>query len=273
MITREMKITAILCLCSGVVFAQDRVNVPLSDPSRPATVHVHLLSGTITVHGGGGKEIIVETSGGRSDEGSHERSAPPNVAGMHRLDVNAGLDVVEENNVVNIKTTSWSRHSNLTITVPYRCSLELKTVTNGEIEVERVDGEIDADALNGKITLKDVSGSVLAHTLNGEIRANLDRVDPTKPMSFSTLNGEIDVTLPADLRANFRLKTDNGEIYTDFDVKLDPGSHAVTSDPDERRGGGHHLRIDRTIRGTVNGGGPEYQFTSFNGQIFIRKKK
>ena len=32
-------------------------------------------------------------------------------------------------------------------------------------------------------------------------------------------------------------------------------------------------RVDRTLRGTINGGGPEYQFTSLNGQIFIRKKK
>jgi hypothetical protein len=33
------------------------------------------------------------------------------------------------------------------------------------------------------------------------------------------------------------------------------------------------LRFDRALRGTINGGGPEYQFTTFNGQIYLRKKK
>ncbi|MBV9308345.1 MAG: hypothetical protein JOZ45_19525 [Acidobacteriaceae bacterium] len=37
--------------------------------------------------------------------------------------------------------------------------------------------------------------------------------------------------------------------------------------------GTYHLRFDRTLRGTINGGGPEFQFTTFNGQIYIRKKK
>ena len=34
------------------------------------------------------------------------------------------------------------------------------------------------------------------------------------------MNGEIDVTLPADIKANLKMKVDNGDMYTDFDVKL-----------------------------------------------------
>jgi hypothetical protein len=30
--------------------------------------------------------------------------------------------------------------------------------------------------------------------------------------------------------------------------------------------------IDRTFRGQMNGGGPEYQFYTFYGTIYIRKK-
>jgi hypothetical protein len=102
------------------------------------------------------------------------------------------------------------------------------------------------------------------------VLATLDRVDPSKPMSFSTLNGTIDVTLPADVRANVRMKTDNGDIYSDFDIKL--GSSGAR-EVEHERGGAYHVRFDRGLRGTINGGGPEYQFTSFNGQIYIRKRK
>ena len=265
------KIFAILSLCAGLGFAQERVSVPLSDPSRQAIVHAHLLLGGITVRGGSTKEVIVETRG--SGEHGHERPVPPNATGMHRLDLggNAGLDIVEDNNVVTVKTTAWAKSAELVITVPYHSSVQLKSISGGGIYVEHVDGEIDADALNGAIVLADVSGSVVAHSLNGAIKVTMDHVDPSKPMSFSTLNGQIDVALPANVRANVRMKTDNGDIYSDFDVKIDSTSHA-SSDSDEEEHHGHHIHVDRTLRGTINGGGPEYQFTSFNGQITIRKK-
>lgn len=273
-----MKTTiAILFLCAGALFAQDggeRVNVPLSDASRPARIHVHLLMGGITVRGGSTKEVVVETQT-RSGGEARVQPVPPKAEGMHRLDLpgNAGLDITEQDNVVDIKTSAWARSSDLVITVPRNSSLDLKTVNNGSISVEDVNGEIDADALNGRIMLKNVSGSVVAHALNGAILVTMDQVDPTKPMSFSTLNGDIDVTLPDNVRTNVRMKTDNGEVYSDFEVKLDSGTHAVTSDSGDRHDGRYHLRLDRTLHGTINGGGPEYQFTSFNGQIFIRKKK
>jgi DUF4097 and DUF4098 domain-containing protein YvlB len=159
------------------------------------------------------------------------------------------------------------------ITVPLHASLQLGCVNSGNIDVEHVDGEIDANDLNGNITLKDVSGSVVAHSLNGHVLATIERVDASKPMSFSTLNGNIDVTLPDNVRANLRMKTDNGSIYSDFDVKLNSGASIVQTGPGQRQEGRYHVRFDHTLRGTINGGGPELQFTTFNGQIYIRKVK
>jgi hypothetical protein len=82
------------------------------------------------------------------------------------------------------------------------------------------------------------------------------------------------VTLPADAKARLKMKSDRGDVYTDFDVKLDPSSNAPTVQEDNRgRGGRYRVRIDRTLTGTINGGGPEMQFTSYNGNIYIRKKQ
>jgi DUF4097 and DUF4098 domain-containing protein YvlB len=189
------------------------------------------------------------------------------------LPANSGLDVVEDDNVVNIRTSSMNRPTDLVITVPRHSSLQLKCTNDGDIYVEQVDGEIDANDVNGKITLKSVSGSAIAHSLNGEVLVTMDRVDPSKPMSFSTLNGNIDVTLPDDLKANIRVKTDNGEIFSDFDVKVINEPTIVSNESGRQKDGTYHLRFDRTVRGTINGGGAEFQFTSFNGQIYIRKKK
>jgi DUF4097 and DUF4098 domain-containing protein YvlB len=268
--------TIALTLCyAGVLLAQggpDKVTVPLHDPSRPAQIHAHLLTGSITVRGADIRDVVVETRSRGHEESRGFR--PERSDGMKRLDLgNSGLDVVEDNNVVDIKTAPWSTPADLVITVPLRSSLQLGSVNAGNINVEHVDGEIDANDLNGNITLKDVAGSVVAHSLNGQVVATLDRIDPSKPMSFSTLNGNIDVTLPGNVKANLRMKTDNGSIYSDFDVKLNSGASIEQSEPAHREEGKYHVRFDRTLRGSINGGGPELQFTTFNGHIYIRKGK
>ena len=235
-------------------------------------IHVHLMNGGVIVQGADRSDVLVEARP-RSGEEFRERHST-RADGMKRLDLpgTSGLDVTEENNVVNIKTTA-NRTADLTITVPRHSSLELKCMNGGDIFVEKVDGEIDAENLNGKITLKNVAGSVVAHSLNGEVAASLDRIDSSKPMSFSTMNGDIDVTLPDNLKANVRMKTDHGEIYSDFEVKLDSQTKVVENETGRRPDGSYHLRFDSALRGTINGGGPEYQFTTFNGQIYIRRKK
>jgi len=221
--------------------------------------------GGISVRAADIKQVIVEARG-RAKEDDHDNEPPPEAHGMKRIDAGgSGLDVTEENNVVTIKTGSM-RPADLVITVPRRTSLQLKSMSGGDIYVEGVQGEVDADNMNGKVTLKDVSGSVLAHSMNGEVKVSLNQVDLSKPMSFSTMNGDIDVTLPDTFKANVRMKTDNGSIYSDFDVKLDSGAHAERNEA----GGTYHLRYDRSLRGTINGGGADVQFTTYNGQIYIR---
>jgi hypothetical protein len=264
----------ILLLFAGSVAAQDieKATVPLRDPSRPAQIHVDLMAGGITVRGDEGKDVRIEARSRSGGESRH--SKPARADGMKRLEMpgNAGLDVVEEDNVVTVKTASWNRPVELVILVPRRSSLQLKCMNDGDLTVENVDGSIDANNLNGKVTLKNVSGSVLAHSLNGDVAVSLDRVDGSKPMSFSTMNGDIDVTLPPTTKANVRMKTDHGEIYSDFEVKLAPSAD-VTTDPGRQKDGTFRIRFDRVLRGAINGGGPDFQFTSFNGQIYIRAKK
>ena len=110
--------------------------------------------------------------------------------------------------------------------------------------------------------------------MNGRIVATLAQVSAAKASSFSSMNGSIEVTLPADLKARLKMKTDHGEIYTDFDVKVESvtGSTTFATNGGGKSGGGALPHTDRTLYGTINGGGPEMQFTTYNGRIVIRKK-
>ena len=265
-----------LMLCA-LALAQDtnseRVVVPARNTTHARKVDVSLMGGSITVKSYAGKEVIVESRGDSRRERERERDSDKAAAGMHRLDLPAGgLSVEEENNVVTVRMQR-AQHGELVISVPPDTSLMLRTM-QGEINVEGVKGELDVSSHNGRISLTNVSGSVLANTMNGTIRATMDSVDPNKPLSFSSMNGTIDVTLPADFKANVKLRTDHGEIYSDFDFKLGGGG-AITQKNDSADGK-FKVTMDRTISGTINGGGPgatEATFKTYNGTIYLRKKK
>ena len=154
--------------------------------------------------------------------------------------------------------------------------------SDGDIVGESVDGEIEVKNSSGSCLLRNVSGNVLANSINGEITATIVRTAPDKPMYFSTMNGAVDVTLPAGVKANVKIKAQQGEVYSDFDVALKPASRTpITADritydrnPDRvTTRGGFRISFDNSITGAINGGGPEYAFNSFNGDIYLRKSK
>lgn len=242
----------------------DHVSVNLSDPSRPALVKASLVSGGITVKAYDGKEVVVDARA-RNRESGHSDSS------MKRIIVSStGLSVEEENNEVRISTDSYMRPIDLTISVPVHTSLKLSAVNSGDIVVTGVDGELDVNDVNGSVTLNNVSGSAIAHALNGRVLVTFNRINQ-KPMAFSSLNGDIDVTFPADLKANLSLKSDRGEIFSDFDVQVQASAPQQTVEDSRKDGGKYKVKIDKTVHGTIGGGGPELQFTNFNGSIYIRK--
>jgi DUF4097 and DUF4098 domain-containing protein YvlB len=245
--------------------ANDRVVVTLSDPSRPARVKASLINGGITVKAHEGKDIIVEAHARNRDDSDDDRPGPK------RLSIaTTGLNVEEDNNEVSIGADAIQRPIDLVIEVPVHTSLHLRAVNDGDIMVSGVDGELDVDDINGSITLMNIAGSAVAHALNGKLSATFTRVNQ-KPMAFSSLNGDIDVTFPADLKANVSLRSDRGDVFSDFDVNMQgPTSQPVVEDG-RSHGGKYKVKIDKTVRGTINGGGPEMQFNNFNGQIYIRK--
>ena len=251
----------------------DRVNVPLTDPSRPAAVHASLLNGGITVTGYNGKEVVVEARV-RGRESGRESKPNPKAEGLRRLDSRGtGLSVEEQDNVVNIGVRVLNRTVDLIIQVPFNSSLNLKCLNDGDIQVDRVSGEIDANDLNGLVKLTNISGAVVAHSLNEDVTVIFDKVTPEKSMSFSSLNGDIDVTLPADTKARVKLKSDNGEIYSDFDIRTEASPSAAKVTESGRKDGRFRVQFEKAMYGSINGGGPEMQFTTFNGKIYLRKKK
>jgi hypothetical protein len=245
----------------------DQVTVPLTDPSKPAAIHVSLVHGGITVRGTNRRDVLVTV---HPDADRPSRRDDPDATGLRRLPQSAGYRVTEENNRVDVRADNPNRAVRFDIEAPRRANLVLKTVNGGDILVENVDGELDVHNTNGGITLNSVSGSVVAVTTNGSVHATLTQVTAQKEMAFTSLNGNVDVTLPPSTRANLRLRSDHSDVYSDFDVQLQPQS-APTVEQNTRGDGRYRINRTRSLVGTINGGGPEFELRTFNSNVYVRK--
>jgi len=259
--------------------AQDNANrmvVTFSDPARTGLVKVNLANGAITVKTHPGREVIIESkSRGRNlNDQIRRRGQPPapRPDGLRRIDTNeSDIVVEEENNVVTINQ-GFTGSGDIEIQVPVKTNLNLRGVNGRSITVEGVEGEIEVNHVNGDVQLTNVAGSVVAHSVNGRLVVSLRDVSADKPMSFSSQNGNVDVTLPATAKANLKMRSDHGGTYTDFDIQLRQTTQAVVDDS-RNRGGRFRLQTDKTLVGTINGGGPDFDIRSLNGDIYLRKAK
>jgi hypothetical protein len=260
-----------LTLVSGalavLVRAEQSANpasVPLSDPARPPTLKVQAVEGSIMVRGSARRDVLIS---GR-ERGQEPRSQAGGGTGLRRLPLPPALAIEEVGNQISLVVQTTDRVIDLDIQVPSRTNLKLATANNGEIVVDGVEGDLEITNANGAITLTKVGGSIVANSVNDRVKVTVTSVS-TRPMAFSSLVGDVDVTFPASLKANLKLRSDHGTVLTDFDlIPLQP----PTSVQEPRREGGR-LRIEnnRFIYGAVNGGGPEIELRTFNGNVYVRR--
>jgi hypothetical protein len=260
-----MGLTLTVCALAWAQENPGRIVVPARNTTRPRVVNATSTHGSITVKAYNGKDVIVETPvSSRPERRNEDRS----VDGLRRIDLPAhGLSIEEEDNVITIRT-STPGPENLLISVPADTSLHIKS-THGNVDADGIHGEVEATSTHGHVNLTNISGTVVASSTHGSVKVTMDRVDAGKPISFSSVNGSIEVTLPGDTKANLKLKAVRGSVWSDFDMKLSGGQPTTTNGGAD---GKFRVEFDRTIYGSINGGGAEASFYTVNGRIIIRKK-
>ena len=251
----------------GQTGSTESLTVPLSSPGKPYSLKVHLVTGSIKVVGYEGKDVIVNVTPRKNDDND---KSDDNKNGMKRISASGGFEVTakEADNTVTINTGNPMKALDLELKIPQDVKLKLGTVNDGEVNVENVSGELEVNNVNDKITLTNISGSVVANTVNGDVTVTFKTIDPKAPMAFSTLNGDVNVTLPADTKANLKLKSDNGDVFSDFDIDIDktPSKIDKTTEP-----GMYKIKKDDWVYGKINGGGPEIMMKNMQGDIYVKK--
>jgi DUF4097 and DUF4098 domain-containing protein YvlB len=101
--------------------------------------------------------------------------------------------------------------------------------------------------VNGSVDLRGVSG-VRARAVNGGIQVAFSADAWQDDVELATVNGAIDVSLPASATADVRAHSVNGEVRVDFPLDGTLGPHLARGSIGH---GGRELRL-RTVSGPIH---------------------
>lgn len=215
----------------------------------------------LQVEGYAGTEIVITAL---DYEGIPEKAQglkPLSATGPDNTEI--GLNIKTEGNVIVL--SGAGRHateSDYIIKMPAAMGLSFEQESwqgGSDVVVKGINGEVNIIMKNSDIELEDVGGPIVASTVSGDVSVIFSALNQAKPTSLATTSGDIDVTLPADSKVNFKLSVVSGEIYTDLDLKFA-----------EKEGlkswGGMNANP------SFNGGGVEVSLRAVSGDIFLRKK-
>src|SRR5262249_13138616 len=132
------------------------------------------------------------------------------------------------------------------VLLPRGVKLGVATI-NGDV---RATSDVDASTVNGEVDVTGGSGQVTAANVNGNVRARLNRVESDGRLEFTTVNGSVNVDVPADLSADVDMRTVNGSVRTDFEMTLVGRVDPRRIRTHVGRPGGSRIRIE-TVNGNI----------------------
>jgi DUF4097 and DUF4098 domain-containing protein YvlB len=204
-------------------------------------VTIQNLYGDVTVTGWDRDEVLVEAVKRASD--------------LRRLD-DAHIVVEPSEGGLSIRTlyagseTGNPASVEYRITVPRSTRLDQIRLINGVLAIAGVSGSVKASSVNGGIRAQRMGGQVDLSTVNGTLDAEFDRISRANPISLTSVNGAIRLSIPSGAGASLTAHNRSGGIDSEF------GRAARASD-------GHSLRT------TVNHGGASIRLDNINGGISI----
>jgi DUF4097 and DUF4098 domain-containing protein YvlB len=116
------------------------------------------------------------------------------------------------------------------VVVPPGVVAILHTV-NGEVRVQGVDGQLDAQSVNGNVIVRGSRRDVRAQTVNGKVEVAADAAPSGSNFELKTISGSVSLVLPKDARFDLTASTMNGSIESNF--PLPAQAAAVPPEPPE----------------------------------------
>jgi ribosome-associated translation inhibitor RaiA len=234
--------------------------------AKERRLEINLDKSDLTIEGYNGDELIITTD---------ENDSPPERAkGLKSLYANGtdntglGLEVITEGSTIKVTKVN-KRDGDYKIKVPKNISLTITEMSwhgGDDFKISDIEGDIEVEAKTSNVVIRNLNGSVVAHNTSGDIDVIFSKVNADKPTSITNISGEVDITLPADTKANVKTKSISGDVYTDFDIAVDK------KNDDKSKGMKAWVNGGYEAKGTIGGGGVEMRLESISGNVYIRKK-
>lgn len=249
--------------------------IPFADPSAPKSLIIDNVIGPVKVEGTAGKNVKIAV---------HKIIHAENKDKINTAENEVRLDIRAEGGEVELyvdgpfrDNNRWERrhdrgyvvHYGFTVQVPRKTSIDIRTATDGDIEIRNIDGDFMISHANGKITMEDINGSGRAQTANGTIKVFFTE-NPSGDCSFKTVNGDLELHMKPGLSADFHLKTCLGDAYSDFDYEKFQLPIQRTS---EDKGWKFVYKSTQYQGVRIGRGGPAIKMDTMTGDLIITKKE
>lgn len=131
------------------------------------------------------------------------------------------IDVQSDGNQMAVNTR-YPAGSGVQVTVDYEIHVpyklrwaEVQTV-NGDVRVRGIAGAGILGSVNGNVQVLDCEGRFSARTTNGDVRLQMKAMPDGDPVSLTTVNGSVVLSLPEPVNADVRVVNRNGDFHSDF---------------------------------------------------------
>ena len=271
-IKRRMLISVVVVALAGLTIAQqdqpEQIVVPLTRPDKPGRLIIERHQGSISVRGYEGDVVLVKAFLRRS---TGTAVADRDAEGLKPVSAAAiQLDAQEVDNVVTVDAHSRNKSIDLDISVPARFALKLGVLDDGDVIVDGLTGDVEVNNPYGRVRLDRLTGSANVNTVDGDITVNFLGVDTGVPLAFTSVHGKIDVAFPPDVDLTVRVKSDEGMVWSDFDIAVEKRRSRTDS---AGKTGGTRISLEEWTTVRIGRGGTDVLLKSFDGNIYIRKIK
>ena len=120
--------------------------------------------------------------------------------------------------------------------------------------VAGVTGGVRAKLVNGTIRAEDLAGTVSLSTVNGGIEAVYRSLGLDDRVELESVNGAIEMAMPASASGRVRVETVHGHLRNDFGLEV-------------RR----HKYVGAEMDGMLGSGGADIDISTVNGSVELRQ--
>jgi DUF4097 and DUF4098 domain-containing protein YvlB len=157
---------------------------------------------------------------------------------------------------------NWNCYGNCRLNVNYKLIVprtailnEIETV-NGSVVISDMANYTKASAVNGTVKATNLRGTAYIETVNGTSEVSFDSLNDDSKINLSTVNGQVNLTIPSDSDATLKAESVNGRIANDFGLTVRKGKY-----------------VGRDLYGKVGEGRAKINLESVNGGLIVKRKQ